>query len=52
MRNLPTEGKTVVFQILAISKLFYLALLTVIPNHITEEVGKNAKMFYMVWIIP
>ena len=48
MRNLPTEGKTVVFQILAISKLFYLALLTVIPNHITEEVGKNAKMLYMV----
>ena len=48
MRNLPNEGKTIVFQILAISKLFYLALLTVIPNHITEEVGKNAKMFYLV----
>ena len=33
MRNLSIEGKIVVFKTLAISKLVYLALLTVIPNH-------------------
>ena len=40
MRNLSIEGKIVVFKTLAISKLVYLALLTVIPNHITDEVAK------------
>ena len=33
MRNLSIEGKIVVFKTLAISKLVYLALFTVIPNH-------------------
>ena len=45
MRNLSIEGKIVVFKTLAISKLVYLALLTVIPNHITEEVAKIKKSF-------
>ena len=40
MRNLSIEGKIVVFKILAISKLVCLALLTVIPDHITDEVTK------------
>ena len=47
MRNLSIEGKIVVFKTLAISKLVYLALLTVIPNHITEEVAKIQKSF--IW---
>ena len=49
MRNLSIEGKIVVFKTLAISKLVYLALLTVIPNHITEEVAKiqkNSQLFF------
>ena len=47
MRNLSIEGKIVVFKTLAITKLIYLALLTVIPNHITEEVVKIQKSF--IW---
>ena len=47
MRNLSIEGKTVVFKTLAISKLVYLALLTVIPDHITDEVTKIQKSF--IW---
>ena len=43
VRNLSIEGKIVVFQTLAISKLVYLALLTVIPNHITDKVAKIQK---------
>ena len=45
MRNLSIESKIVVFKTLAISKLVYLALLTVIPNHITDEVVKIQKSF-------
>ena len=45
MRNLSIEGKIVVFKTLAISKLAYLALLTVIPNHITEEVVKIQRWY-------
>ena len=47
MRNLSTEGKIVVFETLTISKLVYLALITVIPNHITGKVGKILKSF--IW---
>ena len=43
MEDLSIEGKIVVFKTLAISKLVYLALLTVIPNHITDEVTKIQK---------
>ena len=45
MRNLSIEGKIVVFKTLAISKLVNLALLTVIPDHITDEVTKIQKSF-------
>ena len=43
MINLSIESKIVVLKTLAISELVYLALLTVIPNHITEEVAKIQK---------
>ena len=45
MRNLSIEGKIVVVKTLAISKLVYLALLTVIPDHITDEIIKIQKSF-------
>ena len=47
MRNLSIEGKIVVFKTLAISKFVYLALLTIIPDHITDEVTKIQKSF--IW---
>ena len=43
MRNISIEGKIVVFKTLALSKLVYLVLLTVIPNHTTEEAAKIQK---------
>ena len=46
MRNLSIEGKIVVFKTLAISELVYLAFLTVIPNHNTDEVAKIQKFLY------
>ena len=45
MRNLSIKGKIVVFKTLAISKLVYLGLLTVIPNRITDEVAKILKAY-------
>ena len=39
-KNVSSEGKIVVFKTVAISKLVYLVLLTVIPNHITKEVAR------------
>ena len=47
MRNISIESKIVVFKTLAIFKLLYLTLLTVIPNHIIAEVAKIQKIFYM-----
>ena len=47
MNNLSIEGKIVVFKRLAISKLVYLALFTVIPNDITDKVAKIHKFF--IW---
>ena len=41
MRNLSIEVKIVAFKMLAIYKLVYLVLLTVIPNRITDEVAKK-----------
>ena len=40
MRNLSIQCKTVVFKILDLSELVYLALLTVIFNHIIDEIAK------------
>ena len=47
LRDLSIEGKIVVFKTLAIFKLVCLALLTVIPNHITGKVAKIQKSF--IW---
>ena len=47
MRNLSIKGKIAVFKTLAISKLVYMALLTVIPNHITDKVAKIQRSF--IW---
>ena len=47
MRNISIESKIVVFKMLAISRLAYLALLTIIPNHITDEGAKIQKSF--IW---
>ena len=47
MRNPSIECKIVFFKTLAISKLVDLALITVISNHITDEVVKIQKSF--IW---
>ena len=47
MINLSIEGKIVVFKTLALSKLVYLALLTVIPNHVTDEAAEIQKS--VIW---
>ena len=47
MDSLSIKGKTVVFEILAISKLVYTAVPTVIPNHIIDEVAKIRKCFIL-----
>ena len=44
IKNLSIEDKILVFNTLAISKLVYLALLTVIPNHILDEVANSLKL--------
>ena len=41
MRNLTTEGKITVFKTLALSEVVYFALLTVVPNHIIDELIKS-----------
>ena len=46
MRNLSIEDN-IVFKTLAISKLIYLALLTIILKHIIGEVAKKTKIFHM-----
>ena len=40
MRNFSVQAKILVFKILAIFKLVYFVLLTVIPNHIIDKVAK------------
>ena len=45
MRNLSIEGKIVVFKTLAISKLVYLTLLTVIRNHNLTKQQKYKKNY-------
>ena len=47
MGSLSIKGKTVVFKILAISKLVYMAVPTVTPNRIIDEVAKIQKCFIL-----
>ena len=44
---LSLEGRIITFKTLAISKIVYLAFLTVIPNSLIEELQKNQKTF--IW---
>ena len=46
MDSLSIKGKTVVFKILTIFKLVYMALITVIPSHIIDEVAKIQNVLY------
>ena len=47
MDSLSIKGKTVVFKTLVISKLVYMAVPTIIPNHIIDEVAKIQKCFIL-----
>ena len=47
MDSLSIKGKTVVFKILAIPKLVYMALLTVIASPIIDEVAKIQEFFIL-----
>ena len=46
-RILSLEGKIIIFKTLAISKIVYLAFLTVIPNSLIEELQRIQKTF--IW---
>ena len=43
MRHLSLEGKITLFKSLSISKIVYLALLTLIPNSVLEELKQIQK---------
>ena len=45
MSNLTLEGRIVVFETLAISKIVFLALLTKIPHQVVKELEKIQKSF-------
>ena len=63
MRHLSPEGKITIFQSLVISKILYLALLTLIPNSVLEELkqiqktilwgkaGKNKVIHYVITLL-
>ena len=45
MRHLSLEGKTTTFKSLAISKIEYFALVTIVPKNIIEELNAFQKKF-------
>ena len=45
MRHLSLEGKITIFKSLALSKIVYLALLTIVPKSIIEELNEIQKKF-------
>ena len=45
MRHLSLEDKTTIFKSLAISKIVYLALLTIVPKNIIEELNEIQNKF-------
>ena len=51
-RILSLEGKIIIFKTLAISKIVYLAFLTVIPNSLIEELQKIQKTFILHFLRP
>ena len=46
MRHLSQEGKITIFEFLALCKIVYLALLTIVPKSIFEELNEIQKSFY------
>ena len=46
MRHLPLENKTTTFKSLAISKILYLALLTIAPKNIIEDPEIQKKFIW------
>ena len=46
-RILSLEGRMIIFKTFAISKIVYLAFLTVIPNSLIEELQRIQKTFIM-----
>ena len=45
MRHLSPEGKITIFKSLALSKIVYLALLTIVPKSIIEKLNEIQKKF-------
>ena len=45
MRNLTLKGKIVIFKTLAISKIVFQSLITLVPRHIVNELEKIQKVF-------
>ena len=45
MRHLSLEGKITIFKSLALSKIVYLVLLTIVPKSIIEELNEIQKKF-------
>ena len=43
MRHLPLQGKMTTFKSLEISKILYLALVTIVPKNIIEELNEFQK---------
>ena len=46
MRNLTLEGKIIVFETLALSKIFHLCITSVVPKHIEEIENKQKKFLW------
>ena len=47
MRNVTLEGKTIIFKILALSKILYLTLITSFSEQLIEGIQKIQKAF--IW---
>ena len=45
LRHLSLEGKITIFKSLALSKIVYLVLLTIVPKSIVEELNETQKKF-------
>ena len=45
MRHLSQEGKITIFEFLALCKIVYLALLTIVPKSIIEELNEMNEVF-------
>ena len=48
-RSLSLEGKILIFKTLAISKIVYISLITVVPRAIVEELQTIQKQFFVAF---